>query len=64
MENDKSAFRTIHISKVGLLSAKDTEIDIHNVFIQVDLTMVQEPVHKEGGKMFVLSIGNTNTSGI
>jgi hypothetical protein len=62
-KGEKSTLRLLNVQKVGLLEAKGTSIDIHSVFVQWDLNLTDES-HKKSDKPFVMSLGNTNISGI
>ncbi|MGD1046744.1 MAG: hypothetical protein ABR936_15655 [Bacteroidota bacterium] len=61
--DSKKSIRLINVQKVGLLDVKGDTVDIHSVYIQVDLSLLAESTIKEK-KDFILSLGNTNSSGI
>lgn len=60
--NGTNRIRLLNIQKVGLLDVKGDTIDIHSVYTQVNISF-GVPTSEER-KAFVLSLGNTNSSGI
>jgi hypothetical protein len=61
--NENHSLRLLNVQKVGLLDVKGSVIDIHSVFVQAYLVLVGDKKAKKG-KPMILSVGNTNTSGI
>ncbi len=53
----------LHLQKIGLVKSKKQEIDVYNVFLQVALRL-KDPKNEGNNHNIVVSIGNTNTSGL
>ncbi len=53
----------INVQKIGLVTTKNQQIDVYNVFLQVLLHAFDDS-NDQKTKPLVISIGNTNTSGI
>ena len=52
---------SVDLQKVGTLKAKETKLDIFNMHLQAKLDLI---VGHQGYKIYVVTLGNLNTSGI
>jgi hypothetical protein len=51
------------ILKIGKIHSKSTELNIYNLHLQVALKLINDDDHEQT-KVFTISLGNLNTSGI
>jgi len=56
-----SAFRVVAVQKIGTISAKGSELDVYNAYLQVKVTRVLGGGRR---KPVIVTLGNLNTAGI
>lgn len=62
-ENFRSYFKSCHIQKIGRVKAKNTEISVYNLEVQIFICLMDR-ISGKRTKGFITTIGNLNTSDI
>lgn len=59
--NSKGKFKSVDVLKVGMIKAKQNEIDVYNLHVQAEIKLA---VAHHKFDVYVISLGNLNTTGI